>query len=136
MYSDKVMDHFANPRNVGVIEDANVVVRVGDPGCGDALLIFLKIAEERILDFKYKIYGCGAAIATSSVASEMAMGKSLDEVLTCVTEQSIAKALDGLPEEKLHCSNLAAGALRAAIGKYREVRSQNGCGQPVSKTPR
>lgn len=136
MYSDKVMEHFANPRNVGVIEDANVVVRVGDPGCGDALLIFLKIAEERILDFKYKIYGCGAAIATSSVASEMAMGKSLDEVLAGVTEQSIAKALDGLPEEKLHCSNLAAGALRAAIGKYREVRSQNGVGQPVSKTPR
>ena len=128
MYSEKVLNHFSNPRNVGVIEDATVVVRVGDPDCGDALLIYLKIAEERILDFKYKIYGCGAAIATSSVASEMAMGKNLDEVLAGVTEQSIAEALDGLPEEKLHCSNLAAGALRAGISKYREVCSQHGCG--------
>ncbi len=119
MYSKKVMDHFANPRNVGSIDDANVVVQAGDPSCGDGLLIFLKIENEAIKDIKYKIYGCGAAIATSSVASEMAMGRSLDDVLSFITEQSIAEALDGLPEEKMHCSNLAAGALRTAVSHYR-----------------
>lgn len=118
MYSDKVMDHFANPRNIGIIEDANLVVQIGDPGCGDALLIFLKIGEDRIQDIKYKIFGCGAAIATSSVASEMAMGRTLDEVLE-ITEERIAEALDGLPAEKMHCSNLAAGALHAAVRHYR-----------------
>jgi nitrogen fixation NifU-like protein len=118
MYSAKVMDHFANPRNVGVIENANVVVQVGDPRCGDALLIFIRIGEDRIQDIKYKIYGCGGAIATSSVASEMAMGKTLDEVLQ-ISEGSIASALDGLPAEKMHCSNLAAGALHAAVRHYR-----------------
>lgn len=123
-YSAKVLDHFANPRNVGVIEDANVVVQVGDPGCGDGLLIFLKIEDETILDMKYKIYGCGAAIATSSVASEMARGKTLDQVLVEVTEASIAEALDGLPDEKMHCSNLAASALRAAICRYREIQQE------------
>ena len=117
-YSEKVLDHFANPRNIGVIENANVVVKVGDPGCGDGLLIYLRIDDDRICDIKYKIYGCGAAIATSSIASEMAMGRSLDEVLL-ITEESIAAALDGLPEEKLHCSNLAAGALHAAVRHYR-----------------
>lgn len=122
MYTAKVMDHFANPRNVGVIEDANVVVQVGDPGCGDGLLIFLKIEDDRISDMKYKIYGCGAAIATSSMASEMAIGKSLDEVLVEVTEENIAEALDGLPDEKMHCSNLAASALRAAIAQYKDIQ--------------
>lgn len=123
MYTEKVMDHFANPRNVGIIEDANIVVQVGDPGCGDGLLIFLKIEEDRIRDIKYKIYGCGAAIATSSVASEMALGRTLDEVMQ-ITEESIAAALDGLPEEKMHCSNLAAGALHAAVKRYREVQDE------------
>jgi nitrogen fixation NifU-like protein len=118
MYSDKVLDHATNPRNVGVIEDANVVVRAGDPGCGDGLLIFLKIENERIVDCKYKIFGCGAAIATSSIASEMAMGKTLEEVLT-ITPEGIARALDGLPREKMHCSNLAAGALHAAVQNFR-----------------
>lgn len=122
MYTAKVMDHFANPRNVGIIEDANVVVQVGDPGCGDGLLIFLKIEEDRISDMKYKIYGCGAAIATSSIASEMAIGKTLDEVLVEVTEENIAAALDGLPDEKMHCSNLAASALRAAIAQYQDIQ--------------
>lgn len=122
MYTAKVMDHFANPRNVGVIEDANVVVQVGDPGCGDGLLIFLKIEDDRISDMKYKIYGCGAAIATSSIASEMAIGKTLDEVLVDVTEENIAAALDGLPDEKMHCSNLAASALRAAIAQYKDIQ--------------
>ncbi|WP_429884647.1 iron-sulfur cluster assembly scaffold protein [Geoalkalibacter halelectricus] len=125
MYSQKVLDHFANPRNVGVIDDANVVVQAGDPGCGDGLLIFLKIENERIRNIKYKIYGCGAAIATSSVASEMAMGKTLDEVLMLITEKSIAAALDGLPPDKMHCSNLAAGALRAAIKQYRKMMTEN-----------
>lgn len=118
MYSEKVLDHFANPRNVGIIEDANVVVRVGDPGCGDGLLIFIKIESDRIADIKYKIYGCGAAIATSSVASEMAMGRTLDEVLE-ISNERIAAALDGLPEEKMHCSNLAASALHTAVQHYR-----------------
>ncbi len=122
MYTAKVMDHFANPRNVGIIEDANVVVQVGDPGCGDGLLIFLKIEDDRIGDMKYKIYGCGAAIATSSMASEMAIGKTLDEVLVEVTEEKIAEALDGLPDEKMHCSNLAASALRAAIAQYQDIQ--------------
>lgn len=122
MYTAKVMDHFANPRNVGIIEDANVVVQVGDPGCGDGLLIFLKIEDNRISDMKYKIYGCGAAIATSSVASEMAIGKTLDQVLVEVTEEKIADALDGLPDEKMHCSNLAASALRAAIAQYKDIQ--------------
>jgi len=122
MYTAKVMDHFANPRNVGIIEDANVVVQVGDPGCGDGLLIFLKIEDDRIIDMKYKIYGCGAAIATSSIASEMAIGKTLDQVLVDVTEASIAEALDGLPDEKMHCSNLAASALRAGIAQYQDIQ--------------
>lgn len=122
MYTAKVMDHFANPRNVGIIEDANVVVQVGDPGCGDGLLIFLKIEDDRISDMKYKIYGCGAAIATSSMASEMAIGKTLDQVVVEVTEEKIAEALDGLPDEKMHCSNLAASALRAAIAQYQDIQ--------------
>ena len=117
MYSVKVIDHFQNPRNIGVIEDANLVVRVSEPGCGDALLIFLKMEGEQIMDIKYKIYGCGAAIATSSIASEMAMGKTFDEVLQ-ITETSIAEALDGLPAEKMHCSNMAARALHTAIHHY------------------
>jgi nitrogen fixation NifU-like protein len=112
------MDHVANPRNIGVIEDANVVVKAGDPGCGDGLLIFLKIENERIVDYKYKIFGCGAAIATSSIASEMAMGRTLEEVLK-ITPEGIAAALDGLPQDKMHCSNLAAGALHAAVRQFR-----------------
>jgi nitrogen fixation NifU-like protein len=119
MYTDIVMDHVANPRNVGVIEDANVVVKAGDPECGDGLLIFLRIENERIIDYKYKIFGCGAAIATSSIASEMAMGRTLAEVLA-ITPEGIAEALGGLPREKMHCSNLAAGALHAAVRYYRE----------------
>jgi len=124
MYSDKVMDHFSNPRNVGIMTEPTVLVKVGDPDCGDALLLFLKIEEDRIKDIKYKIFGCGAAIATSSIASELAMGKTLEEALQ-ISEQDIADALDGLPDEKMHCSNLASGALRAAISEYRKVRSSD-----------
>ena len=117
MYTDKVMDHFSNPRNVGQIEHPNVVVKVGDPGCGDAVLIFLKIDNDIITDVKYKVYGCGAAIATTSMASTMIIGKSLDEALE-VTDDTVAEALGGLQETKMHCSNLAATAIRAAVTRY------------------
>ena len=119
MYSDVVMDHFKNPRNIGVIKDANIVVKVGDPSCGDALLVFFKIADERVQDIKYKIFGCGAAIAVSSIASEMAKGRTLDEVML-ITRESIADALQGLPADKMHCSNLAAAAFHAAVNGYRK----------------
>ncbi len=124
MYSDKVMDHFSNPRNVGIMEEPTVLVKVGDPDCGDALLLFLKIEGDKIRDIKYKIFGCGAAIATSSIASELAMGKTLEEALQ-ITDQDIADALDGLPDEKMHCSNLASGALKAAINEYRKVHASD-----------
>ncbi len=125
MYTEKVMDHFNNPRNVGTIEEPSVVVQVGDPGCGDTLLLCLKINKDKIVDIKYKIYGCGAAVATSSIASEMAMGKTLNEALK-ITDKAIAKALGGLPDEKEHCSNLAAGALRGAINEYRKSALKKG----------
>ena len=117
-YSAKVMDHVHNPRNTGSLEDANVVVQAGDPTCGDALVFFIKIENDSILDIKFLIKGCGAAIATSSVATELVMGKSLDEVLT-LNDHRIAAALDGLPEAKMHCSNMAASALHAAVQQYR-----------------
>ena len=119
MYTEKVMDHFNNPRNIGIIDDPSVIIQVGDPDCGDTLLLSLKIKKEKIVDVKYKIYGCGAAVATSSIASEMMMGKTLTEALK-ITDDSIAEALGGLPEEKHHCSNLAASALRGAINEYRK----------------
>lgn len=119
MYTEKVMDHFKNPRNVGTIEKPSVIIQVGDPDCGDTLLLSLKIKKDKIVDVKYKIYGCGAAVATSSIASEMMMGKTLTEALK-ITDDSIAQALGGLPEEKQHCSNLAASALRGAINEYRK----------------
>lgn len=119
VYTEKVMDHFNNPRNIGIIEEPSVIIQVGDPDCGDTLLLSLKIKKEKIVDIKYKIYGCGAAVATSSIASEMAMGKNLNDALK-ITEDSIAAALGGLPEEKHHCSNLAASALRGAINEYRK----------------
>lgn len=119
MYSEKVMDHFKNPRNVGIIERPSVIIQVGDPDCGDTLLLSLRIKRDKIVDVKYKIYGCGAAVATSSIASEMMMGKTLTEALK-ITDDSIAEALGGLPEEKHHCSNLAASALRGAINEYRK----------------
>lgn len=117
MYSETVMEHFRNPRNVGDLEDADVILRVGDPSCGDVLLLFLKIDDGIITDVKYRIFGCGAAIATSSIASELAMGQSLDEVLK-LTDQDIADALGGLPEEKVHCSILAVTALHTGIMRY------------------
>ncbi|GFE60689.1 iron-sulfur cluster assembly scaffold protein [Geobacter sp. AOG2] len=118
LYSAKVLDHVQNPRNVGSLEDANVVVQTGDPNCGDALVFFIKIENDVIYDIKFLIKGCGAAIATSSIATELVMGKNLDEILT-INDQGIATALGGLPEEKMHCSNMAASALHAAVQQYR-----------------
>jgi len=119
-YSAKVLDHVNNPRNVGSLEDANVVVQAGDPVCGDALVYFIKIEDDIIRDIKFLIKGCGAAIATSSIATELVLGRNLDEVLT-LDDLKIAAALDGLPEEKMHCSNMAASALHAAVQQYRST---------------
>lgn len=120
LYSAKTLDHVHNPRNVGSLEDANVVVQAGDPSCGDALVFFIKIEDDTVLDIKFLIKGCGAAIATSSIATELVMGKTLDEVLS-LNDHGIAAALDGLPEEKMHCSNMAATALHAAVQQYRDT---------------
>jgi nitrogen fixation NifU-like protein len=117
MYSDKVMEHFRNPRNIGVIDDANVIIQVGEPSCGDSLLLFLKIEDDVLADVKFRIKGCGAAIVTYSMATEMAKGKKLEEVLM-LTDEQVAAALDGLPEEKMHCSSIAIGILHEGILRY------------------
>lgn len=119
MYSEKVMDHFTNPRNVGEIKDANGVGQVGNPVCGDIMRIYLKVEDDVIKDVKFKTFGCGAAIATSSMVTEMVKGKTLDEAMA-ITNKAVAEALDGLPPVKMHCSNLAADALHAAIEDYRQ----------------
>ena len=121
MYSEKVMDHFTNPRNVGEISDANGVGEVGNPTCGDIMKIFLKVEDNVIKDIKFKTFGCGAAIATSSMVTEMAKGKTIDEALQ-ITNQKVAEMLDGLPPKKMHCSNLAADALHKAIEDYKKNR--------------
>jgi len=119
MYTDKVMDHFSNPRNVGEIEDANGVGEVGNASCGDIMKIFLKVEDNIIKDVKFKTFGCGAAIATSSMVTEMAIGKTIEEAWK-LSNEAVAEALDGLPSQKMHCSNLAADALHEAIKNYRE----------------
>jgi nitrogen fixation protein NifU and related proteins len=119
MYTDKVMDHFSNPRNVGEIENADGVGEVGNASCGDIMKIFLKVENNVIKDIKFKTFGCGAAIATSSMVTEMAIGKTLEEALE-LSNASVAEALDGLPPAKMHCSNLAADALHEAIKNYME----------------
>jgi len=117
MYSEKVMDHFSNPRNVGEIEDADGVGEVGNPVCGDMMTIYIKVDDGKLADVKFKTFGCGAAIATSSMITEMAMGMTIEQALE-ITRDSVADALDGLPPVKLHCSNLAADGLHAAIEDY------------------
>jgi len=117
-YSDKVMEHYQNPRNVGEIEDADGVGVVGNPVCGDIMKITIKVRDGRIEDVKFKTFGCGAAIATSSMVTELVKGKTLEEALQ-VTNQDVAEALDGLPPIKMHCSLLAEEAIRAAIEDYR-----------------
>jgi nitrogen fixation NifU-like protein len=118
MYTDKVMDHFQNPRNVGEIANADGIGEVGNAVCGDIMKIYLKVEDDRIADVKFKTFGCGAAIATSSMVTEMVKGKTLDEALE-ITNKAVAEALDGLPPQKMHCSNLAADALHKAIEDYR-----------------
>lgn len=117
MYTETAMEHFINPRNIGVIDNADVIIQVGDPSCGDSLLLFMKIEDDVLIDVKFRIKGCGAAIATSSMATQMAKGKKLEEVLK-LTNQEVASALDGLPEEKMHCSSIAVGALHEGILRY------------------
>lgn len=117
LYSEKVMDHFTNPRNVGEIEDADGIVEVGNAKCGDIMKMFLKIDNGVITDIKFKTFGCGAAVATSSMATEMIKGRKLEDALK-LTNKAVVEALDGLPDSKLHCSVLAEQALKAAISDY------------------
>jgi len=118
-YTEIVKDHFFNPRNVGEIRDADGVGTVGNPTCGDVMTIYIKVKDEIIIDIKFKTFGCAAAIATSSILTELAKGKMLDEALE-ITRDDVANELGGLPAIKLHCSNLAADALREAIKDYRK----------------
>ena len=117
LYSEKVMDHFSNPRNVGELEDANGVGQVGNQKCGDIMKMYLKIENDVIVDVKFKTFGCGAAIATSSMATEMVKGKTIEEALQ-LTNQAVAEALDGLPPVKMHCSVLAEEAIKTALADY------------------
>lgn len=117
MYSEKVKDYFYNPRNVGEIKDADAIGEVGNPACGDIMKIYLKIKEDIIIDAKFKTFGCGAAIATSSMATELIKGKSIDDALN-ITNKVVTDALDGLPPSKLHCSLLAEESIRTAIINY------------------
>lgn len=121
-YSDKVLDHFRKPRNVGTLEGDDVVVgRVGNPVCGDLMEFYVRVRDDRIADIKFKTFGCGSAIATASMITELAKGKTIDEALK-ITRQDVADELNGLPPIKMHCSNLAADALKDAIKKYRQKR--------------
>ena len=117
VYSEKVMEHFMHPRNVGEIENPDGVGEVGNPVCGDMMAFYIKVRDNRLEDVKFKTFGCGAAIAVSSIASEMAIGKTLEEAMK-ITPQLVAKELEGLPTNKLHCSNLGAQALNKAIKDY------------------
>ncbi len=124
MYSEKVMDHFANPRNTGVIENASGEGTVGNPTCGDLMTIYIDVDENEVIqDIKFETFGCGAAIATSSMITEIAMGMTVDEALK-ITRNDVADALDGLPPIKMHCSNLAADALAEAIKDYKSKNSK------------
>ncbi|BCB96402.1 iron-sulfur cluster assembly scaffold protein [Dissulfurispira thermophila] len=121
MYSQKVMDHFMNPRNVGEIPDADGVGMEGNPTCGDAMQLFIKVENDVIVDAKFRTFGCGAAIAVSSMITEMVKGKTLDEALS-ISKEAVAQELGGLPPQKMHCSNLGADALRKAIEDYRSKK--------------
>jgi len=124
MYSEKVMDHFKKPRNMGEIENADGVGKVGNPACGDVMYIYIKVKDDTLEDVKFQTLGCGAAIATSSMLTELAKGKNLDDALV-INKKDVAEALDGLPPIKMHCSNLAAEGLHEAIKDYREKRGKS-----------
>ncbi len=120
-YTDKVKEHFLNPKNVGEMKDASAVGEVGSLACGDVMTIYIKVEEDRISDIRFKTFGCGAAIATTSMTTELAKGKTLDEALK-ITREQVAEELGGLPPVKMHCSNLAADALHEAINDYRKKK--------------
>lgn len=122
MYSKEVMDHFTNPRNVGEIPDADGMGEEGNPTCGDMMQLFIKVKDDRIVDAKFKTFGCGAAIAVSSMITEMVKGKTLDEALK-ISKEKVAEELGGLPAQKMHCSNLGADALRKAIEDYKSKQA-------------
>ena len=124
LYSEKVMDHFMNPRNVGKIDDADGVGEVGNAKCGDIMKIYIKVDNNIITDVKFNTFGCGSAIASSSMATEMIKGKSLDDALE-LTNKAVAEALDGLPAHKIHCSVLAEEAIKASIDDYKEKHKDN-----------
>lgn len=132
MYSDKVMDHFDHPRNAGILEDADAVGTVGNAKCGDIMRIYLNIEDDIIEDVSFKTFGCGAAVATSSMATELIKGKSVEEALT-ITNSAVMEALDGLPPNKVHCSLLAEEAINAAIYDYAEKHDKTypGLHEPV-----
>ena len=123
VYSEKVMEHFMQPRNVGEIEDADGVGEVGNPVCGDMMTFYIKVNDNRLADVKFKTFGCGAAIAVSSMVSEMAKGKTIEEAMA-ITNHSVAEELGGLPKNKFHCSNLGADALHKAIEDYLSKKGQ------------
>jgi nitrogen fixation NifU-like protein len=124
MYSEKVMEMFRNPKNMGEIENPDGIGRVGNPKCGDMMELYIKVENDIITDVKFKTFGCAAAIATSSMITEMAVGKTLDEAME-ITRQDVADELEGLPPVKMHCSNLAADALQAAIEDYRKKKAES-----------
>jgi nitrogen fixation NifU-like protein len=125
IYSEKVMEHFMNPRNVGEIENPDGIGEVGNPVCGDVMTFYIKVKDNRLEDVKFKTFGCGAAIAVSSMVSEMAIGKTLDEAKR-ITPKLVADELDGLPKNKFHCSNLGAQALNKAIDNYKKKQAKRG----------
>jgi len=122
-YSKKVMEHFMNPKNVGVIENPDGYGKVGNPVCGDLMEIYIKVKDDIITDIKFKTFGCGSAIATSSMVTEIAKGKHIDEAMK-ITRNNVADELEGLPPQKMHCSNLAADALHAAIEDYKKKKKK------------
>jgi nitrogen fixation NifU-like protein len=122
-YSEKVMEHFMNPRNVGTIEDPDGYGKVGNPVCGDLMEIYIKVEDDKIKDIKFKTFGCGSAIATSSMVTELAMGMNVNEAMK-ITRNDVANELDGLPPKKMHCSNLAADALHEAIKDYKRKKGE------------
>lgn len=132
MYSPKVMDHFRNPRNVGTIEDADGIGEVGNPVCGDMMTFYIKVKDNIIEDIKFQTFGCGAAIAVSSMVSELAKGKTIEEAAK-ISNKMVADALEGLPKQKLHCSNLGADALQKAIQDYLQKAGKAPTPRPEKK---